>query len=90
MLGEPRSTVDIVLAIVLRSEDVPALVAALGTEFYVDEDAARDAVARHSSFDAIHQPTVLKVDFFVLGDSPFDRAQGQLQTRRRACHSSAA
>jgi hypothetical protein len=80
LLGEPRSTVDIDLAIVLRSADVPALIAALGTEFYVDEGAAQDAVARRSSFNAIHQPTVLKVDFFVLGDAPFDRAQ---LTRRR-------
>jgi hypothetical protein len=80
LLGEPRSTVDIDLAVVLRSADVPALVAALGTEFYVDEGAARNAVARCSSFNAIHQPTVLKVDFFVLGDTPFDRAQ--LERRR--------
>ena len=80
MLGEPRSTVDIDIAIVLRSADVPALVAALGSEFYVDEGAVRDAVLRRSSFNAIHQPTVLKVDFFVLGDAPFDRAQ--LEARR--------
>lgn len=80
LLGEPRSTVDIDLAIALRSEDVPALVAALGAEFYVDEDAARDAVRRGSAFNAIHQPTILKVDFFVLGDAPFDRAQ--LERRR--------
>jgi hypothetical protein len=40
----------------------------------------RQAVERGSSFNAIHQPTVLKVDFFVLGDAPFDRAQ--LEGRR--------
>jgi len=43
MLGEPRATVDIDLAIVLRSADVPALLAALGPEFYVDEGAMRHA-----------------------------------------------
>jgi len=80
LLGEPRSTVDIDLAIVLGSGDVPALLAALGSEFYVDEEAARDAVRRRSSFNAIHQPTVLKVDFFVLGDAAFDRSQ--LERRR--------
>lgn len=80
LFGEPRATVDIDLAIVLRSADVSALVAALGPEFYVDEGAAREAVARRSSFNAIHQPTVLKVGFFVLGDTPFDRAQ--LERRR--------
>lgn len=80
MLGEPRSTVDIDRAIVLRSADVPALLAALGPEFYVDEGAMRHAVERRSSFNAIHQPTVSKAGFFVLGDAPFDRAQ--LEGRR--------
>lgn len=80
MLGEPRSTVDIDVAIVLRSADVPALVAGLGSEFYVDEDAVRHAALRRASFNAIHQPTVSRVDFFVLGDAPFDRAQ--LEGRR--------
>ena len=80
MLGEPRSTVDIDVAIVLRSEDVPALLAALRPEYYVDEGAVWQALARHGSFNAIHQPTVLKVDFFVLGDSAFDRVQ--LERRR--------
>ena len=80
LLGEPRSTVDVDLAIVLRSADVGALVAALAPEFYVDESAVRSAVERRSSFNAIHQPTVLKVDFFVLGDAPFDRVQ--LERRR--------
>jgi hypothetical protein len=40
----------------------------------------RRAIARRASFNAIHQPTVLKVDFFVLGDAPFDHAQ--LEGRR--------
>ena len=80
LLGEPRSTVDIDVAVELRSADVPALLAALGSDYYVDEGAMRQAVARRSSFNAIHQPTVLKVDFFVLGDAPFDRVQ--LERRR--------
>ncbi len=80
MLGEPRSTVDIDIAIVLRRADVPALLAALGPEFYVDEGAMRGAIERRSSFNAIHQPTIFKVDFFVLGVTHFDRAQ--LERRR--------
>lgn len=82
LLGEPRSTVDVDLVIALRSSDVGALLEGLASEFYVDEDAARAAVERRASFNAIHQPTVLKVDFFVLGDASFDRAQ--LERRRRS------
>ncbi len=80
MLGEPRSTVGIDMAVLLRGDDVTRLIAALGDEFYVDEGAARQAVLRRASFNAIHQPTISKVDFFVLGDAPFDRAQ--LERRR--------
>ena len=75
LLGEPRATVDIDLAIVLRHSQVEALVGALGPDYYVEPAAVREAVDRHSSFNAIHQPTVVKVDFFVLGDAPFDRTQ---------------
>jgi hypothetical protein len=80
MLGEPRSTVDIDMVVLLRRADVSKLIAAFGDEFYVDEGAASAAVERRASFNAIHQPTILKIDFFVLGDAPFDRSQ--LERRR--------
>jgi hypothetical protein len=80
LLGEPRSTVDIDFAVALSVEDVPSLREGLVSEFYIEDHAMRDAVVRHASFNAIHQPTVFKVDFFVLGDAPFDRVQ--LERRR--------
>ena len=82
ILGEPRATVDVDLAIHIRSEQVDPLVAALEPDFYVDAFAAREAVRRHASFNAIHQRTVLKVDFFVLGAGDFDAEQ--LERRRPA------
>lgn len=75
ILGEPRATVDIDVAVRLPRDRVDALVDALGSDFYVDRAAALDAVRRRASFNAIHQETVLKVDFFVLGDTSFDREQ---------------
>lgn len=81
ILGEPRATVDLDLALRLPRERVDPLVAALEGEFYVDRDAALDAVRRRASFNAIHQETALKVDLFVLGESSFDREQ---LGRRRA------
>jgi hypothetical protein len=75
LLGEPRSTLDIDLVVVLRSDEAPALVRELAPEFYVDEGAVRDAIRRRGAFNAIHQSTVLKVDFFVLGEDSFDREQ---------------
>jgi hypothetical protein len=81
LLGEPRATVGIDLAIQLRASDVGALVSELGSDFYVNGEAAVDAVRRHASFNAIHLDSVLKVDFFVLGEGLLDRRQ--LERRRR-------
>jgi hypothetical protein len=80
-LGEPRSTIDIDLALRLEMQRVESLISALEPAFYVDLAAARAAVARHASFNAIHRETMLKVDFFTLADSPFDREQVRRRQR---------
>lgn len=87
-LGEPRSTVDSDLALLLEAGGVDALVAALDASFFADRQAARAAVARHGSFDASHRETMLKVDFFPLAGSPFDREQ--MRRRRRVSPDEAA
>jgi hypothetical protein len=81
-MGEPRATVDVDLAIRIGSEQVDSLVAALEPDYYVEASAAREAVRRGASFNAIHQRRVLKVDFFVLGAGDFDTEQ--LERRRPA------
>jgi hypothetical protein len=81
LVGEPRATVDIDLAIRLGAADVDRLLAELGAAFYVSEEAALAAVRRHASFNAVHLASVQKVDFFVLGDGLLDRRQ--LERRRR-------
>jgi hypothetical protein len=75
VLGEPRSTVDIDLAIVLRETSIPDFVRELEPTFFVDPEAARGAVRRGSHFNLLHRETMLKIDLFVLGDSAFDREQ---------------
>ena len=80
VLGEPRSTVDIDLAIVLPEASIPDLVRDLEPAFFIDPESARGAARRGSHFNVLHRETMLKVDFFVLGDSAFDREQ----LRRRA------
>jgi hypothetical protein len=81
LLGEPRTTVDIDLAVQLRAEAIAALVRELGSSFYVDEEAALDAVRRNASFNAVHLESVQKVDFFVLGDTLLDRRQVERRCR---------
>jgi hypothetical protein len=75
VLGEPRATVDIDLAIALREASIPALVDALEPGFFVDPEAVRRAVRHGTSVNMLHRDTMLKVDLFVLGDAAFDREQ---------------
>lgn len=75
VLGEPRSTVDIDLAVHLREARLRDFVRELEPAFFVDDEAAREAVRRRASFNILHRETMLKVDVFVLGDDAFDREQ---------------
>jgi hypothetical protein len=70
--GEPRSTDDIDVVADVRPAHVSPLTAALAAEWYVSEQAAREAVDAGTSFNAIHLPTGVKVDIFVVGRDPFD------------------
>lgn len=70
--GEPRATLDIDMVVDLDDARVTALVDALEGEFYIDEQALRRAVQERSSANAIHQPTSVKVDFFIAGGTPLD------------------
>lgn len=81
VFGEPRATADADILVALTQSHVPALVAKLEPSFYVSEEAARDAVRRGSSFNAIHLDSTYKVDVFVAGSDPLDR--GQLARRIR-------
>jgi len=79
--GVVRTTLDTDLVAELRSEHVAPLIQALGTTFYIDVEAAHDAIRRRSSFNLIHLETMFKVDIFVSKQRPFEQAQF---TRRTA------
>jgi hypothetical protein len=73
--GVFRQTADIDLVLELPSEKITRLVERLSGEFYIDEEAAAEAVRLGTSFNAIHFETVEKCDFFVPNDSPWTREQ---------------
>jgi hypothetical protein len=75
LLGEPRSTVDIDLAIRLDGIEGEALLERVGAAFYVPVESARQAIASHSSFNLVDTASALKVDLFVVGDGLLDRMQ---------------
>jgi Nucleotidyl transferase of unknown function (DUF2204) len=78
--GEPRSTLDLDIMIDADAKAVRALAEALEDEFYVDADAAVDAVKHVSTFNAIHIASAMKVDFFIAEN--LDEVRGQLDRRR--------
>ena len=75
LLGEPRSTVDVDMAVVMDAGSGEALLERVGAEFYVPIDSARAAIRRQSSFNLVDTASALKVDLFVLGDGLLDRMQ---------------
>jgi hypothetical protein len=75
LIGEPRSTVDVDIAIKLEDEAGAVLLERMNAEFYVPIDSARAAIQAHSSFNLIDTAHGLKVDLFVLGEGLLDRMQ---------------
>ncbi|MEJ7845853.1 MAG: hypothetical protein WKF93_09425 [Acidimicrobiales bacterium] len=75
LVGEPRATIDLDLAVTLATDQVAPLLEALAGAYYASERAVHDAVQRRSSFNVIHLETMQKVDLFVLGDGLLDRLQ---------------
>lgn len=77
--GEPRSTNDIDIVADLSIRDIDALVEALGADFYVSADAAREAARAGRSFNVIHIDTAVKVDVYVAGNDPFNAERLRLR-----------
>lgn len=73
--GVPRQTRDLDLVADLPVETVPALVALLERDFYLDAESVRRAIARHISFNLLHLDTGFKIDVFPLGPTAFDRSE---------------
>lgn len=79
--GEPRTTLDVDMVVAMVEMDVDRFVAALGPEFYANDEAIRRAIRQRSSVNLIHQTSAIKVDLFIAGGSPLD--EQQLGRRRR-------
>jgi hypothetical protein len=81
VVGEPRATVDVDVAIDVGPEQGRALIDRTSAEFYVPVDSARDAIRRRSSFHLLDIQNGLKVDLFVLGQGLLDRVQIERRIR---------
>ena len=63
--AQPRMTRDIDLVVAFVMQDAGRIAEVLGSDYYVSPEAAREAVMHQSSFNAIHQATLIKVDFMI-------------------------
>ncbi len=75
LVGEPRTTNDVDLVVYLPESRLAAFLAAVRPAYYVADEAAQRAVRTRTSFNLLHFGSALKLDLFVAGDGPLDRAQ---------------
>ncbi len=74
--GEPRLTNDIDIVLDLPPRHITAFCQAFPMpEFYVSEDAVRQAVQNRGQFNIIHPASVLKVDIMIPDNTPFNRSR---------------
>ena len=80
--GEPRATRDLDVVIEPDARSLQALLVTLvAGGFYVDREAAHEALTLRTQFNAIG-PAALKVDFIIRKDRPF--SQREFERRRPA------
>jgi hypothetical protein len=73
--GIQCSTKDINIVASIGPQHTTALACDLGGQFYIDAEAAADALWRGRSFNLIHFATSYKFDIFPLTEDPYYRAQ---------------
>lgn len=71
--GEPRMTNDIDIVAAVEYKHVGGLMAAFPEEeFYISEDAIRDAVRHQTQFNIIHPASGMKIDIVIRKKTPFN------------------
>jgi hypothetical protein len=81
--ARPRMTRDIDIVVALAGMDAGRVVELFSPDYYVDEDAVRDAIATRSLFNLFHHAKLVKVDLIVRKDDEFQRHGFARRERRR-------
>jgi len=80
--GEPRLTLGVDVLLDMRTEHIKPLVAAFPIpDYYISEEAARDALNRRYPFNVIQPSTGAKIDLVPLPRDPFTRLAFQRRQR---------
>jgi hypothetical protein len=81
--AQPRMTRAIDLVVAFFLNDAARIGEVMGKEYYVSREAAHDAVVHQSSFNAIHQRTLIKVDFMVRKNEAYRHHEFSRRVRMR-------
>lgn len=74
--GEPRLTNDIDIVAAVEESHISGILTAFPIpEFYVNEEAVRDAIRHQGQFNIIHPSSGLKIDVMIKKDTPFDQSR---------------
>jgi hypothetical protein len=73
--AQPRMTRDIDVVIAIAEEDVDRVAALFRPDYYVSEENIRESLAHESSFNLIHQESVIKVDCIIRKSSEYRRLE---------------
>ncbi len=82
--GEARATFDTDIVVDGEWPALRAFVLSFGSEYYADEEMARDAWARRSMFNIIHSPSGQKVDIICRKDRDYARVAFERRRKERA------
>ena len=63
--AQPRMTRDIDIVLAFYLKDLETLSSLFGEEFYYSEEAARQAILHQTSFNVIHNESLIKIDFMI-------------------------
>jgi hypothetical protein len=72
--AEPRMTRDIDLVVLLETADAERVIALFEPDYYVPQQTLKQAIRNRSMFNVIHKEGVIKVDFILLKDDPYQQA----------------
>ncbi len=78
--GRPRASHDIDFVVELPIENIKKtaqLFSQLPDTFMIQLDTIKEAIKNKSQFQAVHLPTMLKMDFWILTDQEFDKIRFQ-------------
>jgi len=73
--SQPRMTRDIDVVIAITSKDVDRVAALFRPDYYVNEENIRESLVHESSFNLIHEDSVIKVDCLIRKSGEYRRVE---------------